>query len=261
MDIDNLNAPEERGKISAVVNMLKNILRACLISEDKPSTIMFGKNKYVKMYGVGLAQIFSRAEPHLQNIINKYVKHGGSVLEVGANIGYFTIYFGKHVGSSGNVYAFEPIPSTYAVLKKNIVLNALTNIDTYNLAASSQPGEIIFRMPKGNHSMASMHWHKNCEDVDEYIVNTVNLDSMFSNKNIDFVKIDVEGAEGDVVAGMEKIISSYKPIIFVECSEIGRQKFWEVMKKYDYRCYDATNDKLEVKSFDVYSHGDFLWLP
>lgn len=154
-------------------NLLKKILRACLISEDKPSTILFGKNKHVKMYGVGLEQILSKPEPHLQNIINKYVKHGGSVLEVGANIGFFTIYFGKHVGPSGNVYAFEPIPSTYNILKKNILLNSLHNIETYNLAASSEPGEIVFRMPKGIHSMASMHWHKNCEDVDEYIVNTV----------------------------------------------------------------------------------------
>lgn len=242
-------------------NTLKKILSACLISKDKPSTIMFGKNKHVRMFGIGLSQIFSKVEPHLQNIINKYVKHGGSVLEVGANIGFFTIYFAKHVGPTGNVYAFEPIPSTYDVLKKKILLNSLDNIETYNLAASSAPGEIVFRMPKGNHSMASMHWHKNCEDVDEYIVNTVNLDSMFYDKKIDFVKIDVEGAEGDVVAGMEKIISANKPIVFVECSEIGRLKIWEVMKKYGYRCYYATNDKLEVNSFDDYRHDDYLWLP
>lgn len=70
-------------------NFVKKILRALLISKDKPSTIMFGKNKHVKMYGIGLGQIFSKTELHLQDIINKYVEHGGSVLEVGANIGFF----------------------------------------------------------------------------------------------------------------------------------------------------------------------------
>lgn len=231
------------------------------VSKDKPSTIVFGKNKHVKMYGIGLGQIFSKTELHLQDIINKYVKHGGSVLEVGANIGFFTIYFSKHVGSTGKVYAFEPIPSTYDVLKNNILLNSLINIETYNLAASSAPGEIVFRMPNGDHSTASMHWHKSCEDAEEYIVNAVDLDSMFHDKKIDFVKIDVEGAEGDVIAGMEKIISASKPIVFVECSEIGRQVFWEVMKKYNYRCFHATNDKIEVKSLEDYRHDDYLWLP
>lgn len=242
-------------------NTIKKILRACLISEKKPSTIMFGKNKHVKMHGIGLGQIFSKTEPHLQNIINKYVTRGGSALEVGANIGFFTIFLSKHVGPTGKVYAFEPIPSTYNVLNNNILLNSLDNVQTYNLAAFSESGQIVFRVPKGNHSMASMHWHKNCEDVDEYTVNTVNLDSMFYDKKIDFVKIDVEGAEGDVVAGMEKIISANRPIIFVECSEIGRQRFWEVMKKYGYKCFYATNDKSEVNFFDDYRHDDYLWLP
>ncbi|MGY8951422.1 MAG: FkbM family methyltransferase, partial [Flavobacteriales bacterium] len=74
-----------------------------------------------------------------------------------------------------------------------------------------------------------------------------------------FIKIDVEGSEGLVVSGMKELISREKPIIYIECSDRGRETVWNILKELNYTCYFTSKQEEEVVDFNQYRHNDFLW--
>ena len=70
-------------------------------------------------------------------IVKKIIKSGDIVLDIGANIGYYTLIFAKLVGNSGKVFSFEPEPTNYELLQKNIMINEYTNVDFFRKAVSN----------------------------------------------------------------------------------------------------------------------------
>ncbi len=242
---------------------VKKIVRRLLIQPDSSLPILRGANRGLRMVGVSLSNVFSTAEPHLQRIISERVKNGMLVFDVGANVGFFTLMFARAVGQSGHVDAFEPIPTTYANLRKNLELNSAGNVSAHNIGLSNEDREVIFREPKGDSSMASYAWHSDSTDVIEHRVITMCVDHHveLTGRRIDFIKIDVEGAEGDVLIGMRQLIARDRPTIFVECSDIGRSAAWELLTSLRYRCYFAGHVEKLCRSFTDYRHDDFLWIP
>jgi tRNA G37 N-methylase Trm5 len=83
-------------------------------------------------------------ERHEISFLKKYVKPGWICLDIGANIGFYTLNLGKLVGAEGKVYAIEPSPSNYKKLEENITINNLDNCITSNIALSSKSGEFLF---------------------------------------------------------------------------------------------------------------------
>jgi hypothetical protein len=75
-----------------------------------------------------------------------------------------------------------------------------------------------------------------------------------------FVKIDVEGAEACVLTGMRRTMAKVRPVIFVECSDLGRHTAWEILSGLHYRCQSAITRK-GITAFEEYRHSDYLWLP
>jgi hypothetical protein len=131
-----------------------------------------------------------------------------------------------------------------------------------NVAASDKSGETIMRVA-GNFAMASMVWHRNDTSAVELIIRTVTIDELVEAGHIaapKFVKIDVEGSEGLVLQGMVRTIAAAKPVLFVECSDIGRETAWPLLRALGYRCQSAFTWKW-VDNFEQYRSFDFLWLP
>ena len=64
-----------------------------------------------------------------------------------------------------------------------------------------------------------------------------------------------------MIEGMFQIFESHKPVIFVECSDIGREKVWTTLKSLGYTCFQANNPSRMVSEFEEYKHADFLWIP
>jgi len=78
--------------------------------------------------------------PFLTSIIESNLPKGGICIDVGAHIGYYTLAMARQVGSKGKIYSYEPAPSNYNLLLKNISANSYTNIVTSSKAASSEVG-------------------------------------------------------------------------------------------------------------------------
>ncbi len=156
-------------------------------------------------------------EPETTRLFRKLAKEGDIIIDIGANIGYFTLLAAKIVGDNGKVYAFEPDTTNYNILTSNIELNALRNTITVQKAVSDRNGKLEFYL---NDSDIGAHTiYKSNKAKRSIIVNSVTLDEYFKGREypIDIVKMDVEGAESAVLSGMSKIIEQNKDLkIFAE---------------------------------------------
>jgi FkbM family methyltransferase len=164
------------------------------------------------------------AEPEVQEALAELLKPGQTVYDVGANIGFFTILCSRLVGPSGRVYAFEPIPRNLATLKRNIALNGLTNVVVVEMALSSSSGtaEMFVSPWSAFHSLnveGASKQDNHGPDAGEIVVQTVTLDEFVRDDGVhapDLVKIDVEGAELIVLAGMRETLRTLKPLVLCE---------------------------------------------
>jgi FkbM family methyltransferase len=190
------------------------------------------------------------------------VAAGDTVYDVGANIGYVSLSLSKQVGPTGRVIAFEPVPRNTDLLRANIRDNKINNVSVYDAAASNTRGEATIRFAE-NLATASLTWHRDNASATSITVKTVAIDEMVAAGEIGnpaFVKIDVEGAENLVLEGMGKTLAAARPVLFVECSDAGRETAWHLLREQGYHCQSAITGKW-ITAFEEYRHSDFLWLP
>jgi FkbM family methyltransferase len=209
-----------------------------------------------------LGYLIGTDETHLQRAIRKYVSVGDTVYDIGANVGYVSLCFAKRVGNAGHVIAFEPVPRNIEAFRRNIHINCIMHVRLLEAAAAEKAGEAVIRIA-GNLSTASLVWHQNNPSAIEISIRTVCIDELVDAGQLGtpkFVKIDVEGAEGAVLQGMRCTLASARPVLFVECSEAGREKAWNLLRNLDYRCQSAITGRW-TDTFDEYRHSDFLWIP
>src|SRR5579859_282974 len=209
-----------------------------------------------------LGYLVGAYEPHLQKAIRRYVRSGDTVYDIGANLGYISLSLAKRVGPTGHVAAFEPIPQNVDALRKNIANNGISNVRVFDVAASDRKGEAVIRTA-GNFATSSLVWHKKNSSAEELVIKTVAIDELVKNGELAkpaFVKIDVEGAEGLALKGMQRTVAQSRPVLFIESSEAGRETTWQLLRELDYRCRSAITGKW-VDGFEEYRHSDFLWLP
>jgi len=146
-------------------------------------------------------------------IIASIVKKGDIVIDIGANVGYYTIFFSKLVGKEGKVYAFEPEPRAFLILKNKA--KRLKNVILERKAVGDKNARIKFYVDK---SIAGSSVYKDaiysleaCIEVD-----MISLDEYFRNlkDEIALIKMDVQGAEFLILKGMKNLIKKVKAIIF-----------------------------------------------
>lgn len=152
------------------------------------------------------------------HILN-YLEHSEVIFDIGANIGQtsFNIFHTqKSKGLNPSIYAFEPYPRTYQRLKTNITLNANKNIHAYNLGLSTEKG-ILHMIQHSPSNSGGFRMTNN--PTNSISVPVISLDEfVFENKltKIDFIKIDVEGFELQVLKGAENTIKHFKPTLIFE---------------------------------------------
>ena len=180
----------------------------------------FDSNHSMRMYAG------QQYEPFETMVMSRQIRQGDIVLDIGAHIGYYTLIFAKLVGPAGLVFAFEPEPSSFAVLKENIRMNAYTNVVPEQLAITSERGEAplyINPIQPGDNRIYDSH------DGSPFVkVKAVSLDDYFSfyTGEIDFIKMDIQGAEMAALQGMSSLLrKSPSVIIFSEFWPFGLTTF------------------------------------
>lgn len=151
-------------------------------------------------------------EPKETEVVKKEIKKNDVVIDIGANIGYYTLIFAQLVGPKGKVVAFEPDPANFELLKKNVLVNKYENVILENKAVSNKNGNLKLFLSTKNNGMHRTYPSKWCNESIE--INSIRLENYFSNEEkIDFVKLDIEGAEYDALMGMKSIIKNNKELV------------------------------------------------
>lgn len=168
-------------------------------------------------------------EESATKIVQEEIKPGMVVIDIGSNLGYYALLESRLVGNTGKVYAIEPVEENYEVLCRNIELNNYKNIETFKCAIGNKNEEMEFTLTNGSNwgTMMSM---KNASDFygrrmkkiskDKINVNTITLDKFIEDNNIkkvDFIRMDVEGYETEIIKGMQKTLKNMPNLkLFIE---------------------------------------------
>jgi FkbM family methyltransferase len=154
----------------------------------------------------------------LTQFLARRVKPGMTVVDVGANFGYYTLLFADAVGESGHVIAVEPNPDAVALLRETVLLNGYasrTRIVPH--ALSSVAGRAWLYAPDGEPKNATIVEQAALPGGSTIEVSTLTLDEVaLQYPKIDLVKIDAEGGEVGVIAGMQRVIARDHPMIVLE---------------------------------------------
>jgi FkbM family methyltransferase len=145
------------------------------------------------------------------------IRTGGVVYDLGANRGIHTLLFARLVGPEGYVYAFEPVSEFERELMYNVSLNGFGNVTAVPFAASNRSGrETFFR---GHHEGAG-HLAANGDRIGaRFEAHTLRVDDFVlrdGNRPPTFIKIDIEGAEGDALDGARAVLDQFKPTVLVD---------------------------------------------
>lgn len=164
-------------------------------------------------------------EPNLIAGLRRFLRPGMICMDIGANVGLFSLFMAKRVGNGGKVYAFEPTSETFQRLQKNIALNAQLNIIAENVAVTEQPGKVEFHVGPPelcvfNSIGEVVHPSAKAGRFTRVLVPAITMDDYCAVHNInrvDCVKIDVEGAELQVLKGMIRVLKENpRVVLFIE---------------------------------------------
>lgn len=176
----------------------------------------------------------------LRKVLKHYFKEKRkyTIVDVGGNIGNHSIFFATQVENSV-IYTFEPIPEIYAILRKNIEINNLLNkVKLYNYACGANEGNAsIYHADVQNIGATSI-----IKDSSGTL-KIIKLDDILNNKEIDFIKIDVEGFEYDVLIGAQNILKNYSPIVWIEIFPENYIKITKLLNKLSYKKFEKLDEK------------------
>lgn len=192
-----------------------------------------------------------------------FIKEARVILDIGANIGNHSMFWAKKCDTV-EIHSFEANPEVFEILKNNKITNGYENVSVYNYAIGSCSG--YAKIKSIDESNLGATEFETCEDG-EFQIEMIDIDSWVKERNfeyIDFIKIDVEGFEGNVVAGMHETIHKYKPIVWIELWPQNASDILDFLTEESYCCIkiDAMNllfvAKEKVKECDIIQEKDLL---
>jgi len=142
-----------------------------------------------------------------RHVLRTLMRPGMTVVDVGANIGYYMLLAEQCVGPSGKIICIEPSVENLPELRRNVQENGLTNVTLIEVALGAEDGEVGLK--------AGINSGVADASQAPYVVPVRRLDAIMTER-IDFLKIDVEGYEGQVIAGAGRLIEAHRPTLFLE---------------------------------------------
>lgn len=179
-------------------------------------------------------------EVEKQQVIARFIRPGMTIYDVGAQAGFFTLFFSRSVGQTGKVVAFEPCPRELCYLLDHLRINGVGNVQVMQVAVGDR------RQFSGFSTDAGACMNHLCESsASPLIVSTISLDES-SLPAPQLIKIDVEGAESMVLKGAINLLGEHKPVVFValHSSEQAAACF-AILEDVGYLVYDLAGTRIE----------------
>ena len=201
---------------------------------------------------------FGSYEKYESEWIYKCASKSSLFLDIGANMGWYAISTAL-INSDLQVHAFEPVPSTFRNLSRNTLINDVRNVSLHNFGLSDVKSNLDFYYDKEGSGNASSKNLSDRDDVLKLSAEVMRLDDLdfIKNKTIDFIKIDVEGAELLVIKGASIKINKDKPMIFCELLRKWSSKFGyhpndliSLLGDMGYKCYAIGVNSRKIDCID-----------
>ena len=241
----------------------RNNLQVVITPEEETSRVLFVSGMY---------------EPSSTLTIERYLSPGAVMIDVGANVGVFTLIASRRVGATGRVYSFEPSSRERATLEKNLMLNGCTNVTVISAAVSDRGGVTTLKVAAGRHrglnTLAPSFAYAGVQMEREEVVSLVTLDDLWRTHTLrapDLLKIDAEGAELQVLQGAAALLRDSMPVILfevndtaLEASGASRAELEQWLTSFGYRLYrldDATAAMVPVATMAGVESENFVAVP
>jgi len=211
-------------------------------------------------------------EPQLVEFCKKYMDPHRDVIDVGANIGFYTVMFAKNIVSPRKVLAIEPARNALRRLRRNIAVNGVKErIEVFEGVVSNKSGSVGLKTIGGKEEYSSIGamTHPSIEQEEwtlEEVVSTT-IDDLVLKKSINpgFLKVDVEGVEHLVFQGAERVLADDRPIILSELSDFllrsngsSAKEVIELLQAHEYDLFDPAGPSVQAGDKDF---GDILCFP
>lgn len=259
------NPEEEKGHFSQVGGNLPDIVRSYLQSAEFTARGLFAPRAQqpptlsdkgaFKIYAreedisVGRHVLGGDYEPHVQATFRRHIRPGMSVLDIGANIGFFTMLSASLVGPAGRVFAIEPNAENVKLIEASRRENGFEQVSILAAGAGSKMSLLALHASFSNGSAGPLGGSLDSL-LSSTVVPVIPLDRVLEGR-WDFVKIDVEGHELEALHGMRRVLVEQRPFI---CSEFagggivgGAREYLKFLEGLDYDLAHITEDGKEEK--------------
>lgn len=155
-------------------------------------------------------------EPEVTGAIRALVRPGWRVLDIGGDAGYHTLLFAQAVGPQGSVQVFEPIPAAQQRIQENVALNGFQNVTLHPFALGVEKGSFVLERPLEASRLNPGKTAAGEGDIQVKVERFDDLPPEITAVRADLVKVDVEGAELEVLRGMEAFVAAHRPAFVLE---------------------------------------------
>ena len=214
------------------------------IGEVKAKHGVFSFCHFDEFIGLSMREYGEFSEIEL-SLMLKFIMKDDVVFDIGANIGAFTVPFAKKVGDFGEIYSFEPQKLIYEILNENVNKNKLKNVKVFNIGVGKKEEELelndIDYSKVGNFGGVSFKYEsssftKNIKNK-KYKVKVKNLDQLTEIKKCNFIKMDVELMELEILTGGKNFLKKFRPILWIENHDLYPNKINKFLLENDYNAY------------------------
>jgi len=177
---------------------------------------------------------------------------GQIFIDVGANIGIYSLHASRRLNTSGKVYAFEPTPATFEALTRNVQLNRITNVECHKMALAERSG--MLSLVVGNRPASNSTSKVTGSSESGITIPATTLDEFcetHSVAEVDFIKVDIEGGEFAFFKGGMRTLHKHKSTILFESMHSGPSyPERDLLRELGYKLYFLKNNSLKELSAD-----------
>lgn len=221
------------------------------------------QRSYFFLYNCGVLRFSEKYACHYS--IKKFIKPGDHILDIGANLGYYSILFAKWAGTAGRVHAIEPIPVYNKIFtEKSRKFNNIT-LYPYALGTENKQVEMVMPLTGGYLHTGLPHVSDpqcNSGEALRFEASMKNPNELFSDlARLDYVKCDVEGYEYEILKTMENIIAKFRPIVQVEIWGQNESKMLDLFSEMQYGAFRIRRNGTLIPLEEAPEKGDVIFIP